>query len=262
MYAGIESAALGAVTIGRQYSPMYDVLVKTDTFGLGSGATYFNAVGTIAGYTTRLNNSVRYETPTFAGFTGTLTYATAEDNLNVSSGKGGQFWGVKGQYENGPVYVGAAYHDGNQTTTQIATGDLKYSQAYTLGASYDFKVVKAYANFANGKTQNKELSVDMLDRAYHVGATVPFGGVQAVSLGYSKRDVRTLDLTSANDFYSVGARYTYDLSKRTKFYTAYTKGVNKGLATFSLSGAADNAGQITQAGYDPRRIELGVQHSF
>jgi predicted porin len=67
--------------------------------------------------------------------------------------------------------------------------------------------------------------------------------------------------SDVNDFRTIGARYTYDMSKRTKLYTAYTQGSNRGQGTMGLSGAADSTGQVA-AGFDPRRFELGMAHSF
>jgi len=285
-FAGLKSAQFGQVTLGRQYTPFYNVKAKTDAFALGLGGTFNNLMTVVPGNADRLNNTIAYVSPNFSGFTAGVAYSSGnENNVNTNatqSEKAGRAWGLLANYENGPVYVGFAYHDtygaNTYTTTADASGgsatapitttiggisagtDVAHSKAWILGGTYDFGVAKAFATYAQGKATQDGVSGDTAKgRLYNVGVRVPFGAHTVIG-SYTKADNK-LDSAKDNDAAQWGLGYEYSFSKRTVGYASYARISNDGQAAYSVNGAITQ-GLTTAAGKNPDSYMFGVRHSF
>lgn len=268
-YAGLKSATLGQVTIGRQYTPFYTVKAKTDAFALGLGGTFNNLMAYIPGNADRLNNTIAYVSPNFSGFSFGGAYSTGAENntKNTDSGvdlsqKAGRAWGLLGQYENGPIYVGVSYHDtyGTAATADLPAGATEQarSKAFLVGGTYDFGVAKAFANYAQGKQTQDGVSGDLTKgRLYNVGVRVPFG-VHTVIGSYTAAKDR---LDTANKASQWGLGYEYAFSKRTVAYASYARIDNKGDSDLIVNGAISQ-GLTTAAGKNPDSYMFGVRHAF
>jgi GBP family porin len=272
-FAGLSSDKLGTVTFGRQYTTAYNTLVKADAFGYGLNAQLGNTVAKTTAAGSRWDNAVFYKSPSFAGFSATAGYtsgaatgaevATANSSAAVLT-QNGRGVTVAGAYENGPIYAGLAYVEVDTlgTATAAPAGNMGKSKAAQFGASYDFKVVKLFGSYAQGKNTIDQSTADAAkNNGWSLGVKAPFGN-HAVMAQYSKLN----DKTAANADYSVwGAGYEYSLSKRTALYAAYAKGDNKNGASYGLDGAASGTsaiGSTAQAGYNPWNVMTGVRHSF
>jgi len=263
-FAGLKSSQLGQVTIGRQYSTAYSVLSQADAFAFGQGAGLQNTLGNTAvpGYATRLDNSIVYASPVFAGFSGVAAYSSSVNGNtgaealqgNGTTDNAGRAYSVQGTYANGPLFASVAYTD-----VIGAANDIK-SKNWAAGATYDFGVAKLFAAYTQGKTEADLAANQDKKRAYSVGVKVPFGA-HAVIAQYAKLQDRDTDNA---DFSNYGIGYEYTLSKRTAFYANYAKGSNESAATRGLVGAANgttSTGTVT-AGFDPHVIQAGIRHSF
>jgi GBP family porin len=106
-FAGISSAQLGTVTLGRQYDSVVDYLAPMTATG-SWGGTYFahpldndNANNSI-----RINNSVKYQSANYSGFTFGALYGFS----NQAGGFGNnRAYSAGAQYANGPFKIAAAY---------------------------------------------------------------------------------------------------------------------------------------------------------
>jgi len=111
-YVGLKGG-FGQVSLGRQWNPYYFAVGgEVDVFnGVNSGEGYF-----LNGGVTRSGNMLVYYTPSFGGFTvgGAVETdgAAGEDNVDR--------WQVAGTFDNGPLFLGAAWR---QTDGETATGD-------------------------------------------------------------------------------------------------------------------------------------------
>lgn len=279
-FVGLKSATMGQVTFGRQYTPAFYVKAQTDTFGLGMGGTANNAWAKLGAFTAdRLENEVQYMTPSFGGFTAALGYSSGTEAYNTgvattaatnnyitdNSKKVGQTWGALGQYANGPVYVGLAYHDITGAVDALDGNNAK-TKGWILGGSYDFKVVKAFLGYARSKTDGTISGVTGDGDVWNIGVKAPFGA-HSVGLQYSNFNDK---LTADADFAVWGVGYEYAMSKRTSLYAGYAKGINKNNGVSTLNTATNTGMAITSSqavngsglGFDPSVWNFGMRHSF
>ena len=150
----------GALTIGREYTPVADVAKETDVFGQGFYGSNLNAFGTLR-MTRRLSNSVNYKSNSMGGFKVGAAYSAGE----TSSGPSGNLKGIVADYNGGGFYAGAAYH----TLARLATGNDK---EMIVGAGFKnsaFEVKLSYMQADPTGANNKFEQVD-LGAAYTMGA--------------------------------------------------------------------------------------------
>ncbi len=165
------------------------------------------------------NNSVQYTTPDFNGLSGSAMYSFGNTAGDGRSKK----YSAQFLYFHGPFAATGVYQYVNFNNTP---GDLPTSNAFTipgfksqsvaqLGASYDMKFVKFFAQYMYTKN-------DIEPTSFHVntgqgGVTVPLGpGMVMASYAYSHSN-GGLDQTHKS--WAVG--YDYPLSKHTDVYAAY-----------------------------------------
>ncbi len=198
-------------------------------FGTGWGDTIMKTSNILEGLTTRYDNSVAYQSPTFAG--ATLYLAHSFKNDSKSDGVEGrptadQYNGVGLKYANGPF--NAAFVASQQNYKNTAA-NIKNSKAFSLTAAYNFGVCKVAAEgqyFNMGRT-----AAEALNKGWGaiVSVTAPVaGGNVLASVGY--KDAENIDNSNVkNKVWNAGLAYTYSLSKRTTLYAAagYTEDKNE-----------------------------------
>ncbi len=231
----------GTVKLGRQLTPLYLAHTAIDPFQSGFAANINTIFGTNAldnGDYQRLSNAVTYSTAdNLGGFNASVTYGFGEVTGNsAAQSQAGASLG----YANGPVNVVYAYHQANNDTATTKGDTFKTN---FVGATYDFGVVKAHAAF-----DQNEQGLNFKTQDYLLGVTVPFGQ-HAVFGEYTHKNNKLVKEADA-ELYAVG--YTYNLSKRTNLYTAYTYVKNQPNAFVDVadSGASASAFQV------------GVRHQF
>lgn len=232
-YVGLKGE-FGATNFGRQYTPHYLVSAAADPFGNGMAGRFTNLM---ANSGVRMDNTVKYTSPTVGGFSGELAYGFGEVAGNTSASRA---IGASLNYGAGPLKVGLGYHRLNNAA---ATDNARNT---VIGGTYDFGVAKAHLAYGKNKGTGTVDNNDLL-----VGATVPFGPHKLLASFIRKDDDSALN-RDANQW-ALG--YTYALSKRTDFYTAYARINNKRGATFTV-------GNNTEAGSGNKAFNLGVRHTF
>lgn len=191
----------------------------------------------------RMDNSVTYKTPTFAGFNVLAQYSFNKDTKNEDWGSQREgSSAVDRQYALGASFTaGDLYLTGIVTQTNKAStgpkvkGEVEDPLTVSLGGNYNFGVAKLYV--AGQYFKDSDLAVQQIDRSntdtnthgqtgkqfngfgLTVGADVPaFGGTAKALVGYMDADDQAA--TDAHDMqryvFSVG--YEYPLSKRTLVY--------------------------------------------
>lgn len=268
-YVGLKSKELGAVTLGRQYTPWYNVLTQVaDPFAggyTGSSKNLFTAASVI----TRLSNTVVYASPVVAGFNADVMYSLGEQaNSNVAQRQIGLSVG----YVNGPLTARVAYNNKNaDKAANLITGagyvSVESARNTLFAANYDFKVAKAFLAYgidkgldsspipaagANPYNNAKSLigskdSTDLL-----VGATAPVGAAGTAIASYIRKNDKTVNDQDATQW-ALG--YSYALSKRTSTYVSYAKINNKNGAGYTVGTNSDN-------GTGDKSFAAGVRHSF
>lgn len=238
-FVGLKSG-FGTVSLGRQYSA-YDNLQGATNHNYD--AFTFSARGPVSAngmrdYTSRVDNSIAYTSPTFSGFSGAVVYGLGENknaptNVNRSATDNAS---VHIKYANGPVMVGYAY----QQEKLLAVAGVQDKNKYNLiGGTYDFGVAKLVASYNTAKNNTFK------DKEGQVGVVVPFGAA-AISAGYVRSKSQGLGVERTGKGYSILG--TYALSKRTGLYAGA-----QNTKAHILNAAAET--EITTYG-------LGVRHSF
>jgi predicted porin len=252
-FVGLSSADAGSISMGRVYTPLYLALSTIDPFGASSTAGSSNNIMSIANI--RMNNTVRYLSPTFSGFSGELAYGMGEvaGDANISSQ-----YGATASYVNGPVNIKLSHGNLNQLATPTAPSN--NGKTTMLGGTYDFKVAKiafAYAINKGRTVVNGVVNVrpDADTRDTLLGITIPFGPHTILGSIIHKQDKNGTNQSA--DQIAVG--YAYSLSKQTDLYAAYGYIRNKaapGAAGFLTVGNASDTGTGNKA------LNLGIRHTF
>ncbi|RYH56532.1 MAG: porin [Alcaligenaceae bacterium] len=295
------SGNFGEVRLGRDYKPTFWNFTVFDPFGTNGAGTALiqRAAGGIENSNVRASNTIGYFLPkNLGGFYGQVQYGFHEqakyDNslqgsLNDNS-RGGQYWGGRFGYANGPLDVAVAYGEQTNTSSWIGGTD-RTAKNLNVGASYDLGVVKLFGQYANlkGKTDfNGLISEPTFNPAnklegYLFGVTAPIGaGLIRASYGHVKTKV---DINPAvylaNPFFQdvnpkadqLALGYVHNLSKRTALYATVAYIKNKNGAAYSTGAGNINVDPVvsytaangatgvyrpkTSLGYD-----FGVRHSF
>ncbi|MDB5743237.1 MAG: porin [Polaromonas sp.] len=266
---GVSSASFGTITIGRNSSSYDDVSADNAMMGqsifdpsqtnngptnlalvTGTGAPTPAAFGLLArntawlGFNTRFNNSVKYTSPNFSGFSGSLMYAHGEDRTPTVDASRTVSANLK--YANGPLLISGGY----QTEGATRTGGLEPALQNTLlSVAYDFGVVKVGAGFNRAKLDEvvAGASIDA-QKEWNLSVAVPLGAT-TLSAGYAQSKGDTLGRSRG-----FGIQALYALSKRSTLYAGAQSTKNyERLATFAPAGS--NVGKTETYG-------LGLRHTF
>ncbi len=258
-FVGLKGG-FGTVRLGFFNTPTKQLSRKLDLFNNRIGDTrnllrrnsIDGATGGGNAWEERFNNGVRYDTPSFGGFTANVHYSTNLDT-GVTTTNNNDAYSLGANYKNGPLFVGATYQRNNLTT--VGTGD---ETNLRLGAGFDVAGFKLVALYSKSEDQQ---GVNGADRdVWGVGAGYKMGNGEFKAQYYKASDVDTLADSGAKMF-AVG--YDYNLSKRTLAYVAYAKTKNDTNARFSMSGGGGHGDNLQPtAGNDPDGFSIGMIHKF
>ena len=236
-FVGIQSG-FGTVSLGRQYSAYDDLhgAVNHNFDAFTFSATSPVAANGLVDYTSRVSNSIKFQSANYSGFSAAVLYGLGENKTATADAT--NIGSLNLTYANGPFMVGYAYQEEKQPLVAGTQDKNKYN---LIGGTYDFGVAKLNASYNQAKNSATK------DKEYQVGVMVPFGAA-AISAGYahSKSDTGAVSLTGKG-FSLLG---TYDMSKRTRLYV----GAQQTKAFIGVAALTPET-KITTYG-------LGVRHSF
>lgn len=258
-YVGLQGQ-FGAVLVGRQYTPHYLAIVAVDPFGSGWVGDTKNIMATTGNSFSRMDNTVKYVSPTIGNTTVELVAAPGE--VSGASAAGRQI-GLSVAYTAGPLRVRFGYHNRNNDTATLKNTD--NARNAVLGAVYDFGIIRLHAAYGTNRGLNSSVlrntanpfgyaitpvaSTDSHDAL--LGVTLPFGP-HALIASYLRKDDRT---GRNQDASQAAIGYRYLLSKRTDVYAAYAHIKNK-------NGASYTVGSAIESGSGDRAASIGIRHTF
>lgn len=234
------SSPIGTLRLGRITTPLYLATIAFNPFNNSytfspmvfhtwKGVNSQGVVGDSA-----WSNAVSYNSPTWAGLNGTLIYATG----NSATDHGAKKWGAALTYGNGPFamavnyqYVNFSSAAGDLGSQLTGVSGLANQNTTQVGASYDFAVVKLFAQYM--LVANQAASGNFHSNTGQLGVSVPAGRGSVLasvawtgSEGSGDHQHRTT--------WALG--YDYPLSKRTDVYVAYKYDHVGGLSTGQTYG--------------------------
>jgi predicted porin len=225
------SGSFGAVNLGRQKAPFYDVMDKLDPFRIGLAGDANRLFKT----TVRVNNAITYFTPVANGWSGNVLvgFGEAANNSHANLVEG-----FAVNYDNGPLESSLAWHK-----TIDASGN-DSARKTLLGATWKFPAVKLH--FAHEWNKG---SGTLNTRVWLLGVTVPVSAAGAFVADYTKVSDR---VSNNADGKQLALGFTWDLSKRTDLYTSYSLTRNDARAKYNvlLNGASD------------KLLNAGIRHKF
>jgi len=260
----------GTVKIGNFLAPYDDIhpifgnVPTLTTSILSTAAVWAQGPASKAqgGFDARLGNSVRYDSPNMAGFTGSLQASTSENATH------GMVYSMGGYYNNGPIQGGLAWE-----RNQKARGAGLTDDAVSIAGGFNFGIARVAGVYERLKYDAG--GGDLKRDFYGVSGTFNLGPGQLYAFWGHGNDGKG----SAADGTVVGGlvkggdtsvdqyeiSYTYPLSKRTLTYIGYVRIDNDTNAryTFNINPVNQSAttGGLASEG-KPQGIAAGIVHFF
>jgi GBP family porin len=248
-WAGLKKDNLGTLSFGRHYTPFIEVLYRTDASGFENFGSVANTVfQTRTGFNgfqyTWANNSVKYQTPTVYGLSGSV--------LNSFGGTAGDFQNEREvsaalYYTLGPVSLNAGYIDGNDPTG-VTNGTV--ARAYTVFLAYAGDRFKASLNLQNFK----DPATGSNQFYYSAGGRFDITPAFRLVSDYTYLSDRVNNERNGC-FFKLGVHYL--LSKSTDVYTEAGLSRNNAQGTLGISSTSPASPGVNQ-----RSIVTGVIHFF
>lgn len=247
-YAGL-AGDFGSLTLGRNTTSLFVSTLVFNAFGDSFGFSpsirhYFTQGPTLLDYKSAVSGdtgwsqSISYTTPNLSGLTAQVQ--VAGDGPNPGGSTSGRKYGGNVLYFGGPFAGTVAYQ-------KVKPGTADGSTTWQLGASYDFTVVKLFAQYGQVKDDTLNSKYKLAD----VGVSVPAGpgGKILFQYGSLTTDAFAAGGTAYSGRKTFSLGYDYNLSKRTDVYLAY-------MHDHKTQGTASTA-------YDNgQTYALGVRHKF
>ena len=205
-YVGLASDRFGTVTLGRQYDSLVDYLAQTTSNGNWAGYLFAHPYDNDnTDNTFRVNNTIKYTSPTLAGLQFGGTYSFSNDTNFANNRQ----YSVGAQYTNGGLLVAAAYLQANNPSASASGainngGDENFvaTRLRVFGAGVNYTFGPATLGFAYTNSQiNQPVS------SGYVGAITPTGGATLSSLRFDNFELNGKYQVTPALF--VGAAYTY-----------------------------------------------------
>jgi len=276
-YVGVQKPGIGMVSLGRQYTSMFEALAN---FSPTAYATQYEPVVLQSGPNFREDNTVKY-TGKFGPVTalahwsfGTGLALPATVGIATPIGGNGEVpgqfrrdtaYGAAVAYQGGPFGVTAGYDQWNPT---IGTSNGTAKKA-VVGASYSIGPAKIMGGYRWGQNKNAADVVIQRDDFYWIGANYQVTSAIGLTLEYNYDDVKSLfGNTNVANPWQIAFVANYAFSKRTDVYltTAYAK--NAGLMMESLATVYANSlslGNSYALGNGQSNMfgaAVGIRHKF
>jgi predicted porin len=246
---GLEGG-FGSLVFGRDYDPLFRVLLGSDNLGLGHYANVHTNFGT--SYGVRIDNGIHYVSPSLGGFVVRGAYGLSEAFAGVKSA--GRAVSLAAEYAAGPLYVGVGYRANNIAALAVdgSSGIVGSANKYTaLGARYNFGAFAVNGGYG----------VRNPGGALNNTKTLWVGGDVQAGPGRLHVQFSTIDPDGAGKASALGVTYNYPLSKRTNAYATFGTVRNNAATAYSLSTSSTALAAGAPNG-DPRGLAFGVGHNF
>ncbi|MES2017553.1 MAG: porin [Pseudomonadota bacterium] len=282
---------VGAVLLGRMYTPGYEVFAAADAFESGTAGTWGGITGGTAGFTSlgadiRSQKSIQYRIAK-NGFGGSLMYGFKGSGY---VGRYNKFQGMALTYKANGFDIGVAHNRGYDQNDNKSLTTTTIGGSYTMGEKFKFfagyhdqknehsvllkdyignwddKVAPNLAGlgaplatalrniFVNNMTKNTQIDASSLQLGMHY--RIGSGRIMASVARQNDRSASNSDATL------VAIGYDYNLSKRTDVYTVLANIANQNDGQYTPGAAGSPGGFGKVVGEDTRAIQVGIRHRF
>ena len=232
-YVGLTNDRYGTVTLGRQYTPYFQMVGALGPTGVLTGATGAHPGDIDALDTTlRLNNSITYLSPTIAGLQMSAQYGLGGVPGSIANGS---HFSAAFRYDYKPFAIAAGYVKLKDTATSPALGSFainspvnsgyasaRSAQLFAVAARYSLQDLMVGINYSNVQYApgNGSLFTDKavfntygVISTYRVTTNVTVGG------GYSFTQAsKSNGIDDPAHYHQISLEQTYSLSTRTTLY--------------------------------------------
>ena len=271
----VENNAWGKLTLGRQSNAAWATYQKFDgrnSSNFGSVTTFINDGSSFGGTATAktgvsaltgtawFSNAIRYDTPTFAGVSGTYARVFGNTAGDLDFGKADQY--VLRYDNNGMVFGAVGYYTANSSAgvenarTRWYGAGVRATKDLTITANL-YQMENPSSTAANTKFDLKSF-----------GARYQINPKLYANAGYYILDDK---VTTANGAKLTSASLNYDLSKRTALFVGASKTNLSGTSGISAWGngggvnydsLGQSANKLAAQGQDQTAYAVGIRHSF
>ncbi|MFY9261219.1 MAG: porin [Gallionella sp.] len=275
-FAGLSSATLGTVIMGRHDTPYNISTRKFDVFGDGIADNRSlmggNGGTAVAAFDGRQPDVIAYISPAISGFTGAIAYLNLAEAANVGTQSKVSAWSMAGMYSMDAFYGSLAYEVHNAGTGTLAAAVGPFPAGTAIAAAIKESAVKfgfgytqdaINVNLAYEKTSDNggAAGVNLIGHsAYYLSGKYSFGN-DAIKAAYTK--VGNLGATVASGASQFSLGYDHSLSKRTTVYALYTTLKSDANANYGFSGTSTgSANTAIGLGNAPSAMSFGMKHTF
>lgn len=282
---------VGAVLLGRMYTPGYEVFAASDAFEVGTAGTWGTITGGTAGFTAlgadiRSQKSIQYRIAVPSGFGAALMYGGKNSGY---LGRYNKFWGANAVYKANGFDVGVGYNRGYDQSDRVSLVTKTVGGSWTVG---NFKLFAGYHDQVNRNSvllreyiggydaqigpmlaplgaatagalrnifvTNISRNTQIDANSAQVGLHYRMGPGRLMASAARQNDRSTAD----NDASLFALGYDYNLSKRTDIYTvvAYINNTNE--AQYAPGAASAPGGFMKTPGENGRAFQVGMRHRF
>mgnify|MGYP006368182569 FL=1 len=275
-YVGLVTP-FGAILLGRQYTPAYEINAVFDTLATQSSLAVGQVASVPASVDIRVSNAIQYRI-VLGGLTAGVMYSFGDPSTVTGNTKANRFGGAMVMYKAGPYAAGIGYNQRNNDIGQKSLESTLVGASAQVGpgtVSALFGQIKdnnpsGVSTIATGLTPltgatgaalvqaafTEALKQD--GRLMHIGYKWPMGN-NTLYIAYSSFN----DKRAPNaDVASYGVAYSYALSKRTDINAVLAHFDNKNLAQTAPGQAGFLGGFTKSAATDANNVALGIRHRF
>ena len=225
-FGTLHAGRFGALDAG---TGSVSIFGGSDMAAFGTGWSDVATTKPILKISSRYDNSIAYQSPTFAGVSLYVMHSLkesdqtkefkAEDDGLEGRPSANRYNGIGLKYVNGAF--NAAFVASQQNYKSEAVNP-ENGLVYSLGAGYNFGVCKVMAEGQYFDMGKDNVTGSKVEKGWGtvLSVTAPVaGGKLYASAGYKDAE-QTVNSDNKQKAFNLGLGYTYNFSKRTMFYTA------------------------------------------
>jgi GBP family porin len=266
-FAGISTANMGTVTLGRQYDSVVDYLGPLTANGSWGGTYFahpFDNDNTDNSF--RVNNSVKYQSANYSGFSFGGLYGFSNQAGGFANNRA---YSAGANYANGPFTISAAYLQTQNTNSgntggAITDGLLVPSQTqrtFGVGANYAFGPATVGAVWTQSRFQFVAGDSTLRYNNYEVNGRYALTPALALGAAYTYTDRKGMVPGGYNNdharYHQVGLQTDYSLSKRTDIYAEGVVQLTNGDTEAQVYGSNARSAHGNQV-----VVSTGIRHRF